>query len=229
MDPGLRYEHEIIEVLKSHLSVDASCIDAGAHEGAVLRHMRALAPKARHYAFEPLPHLASELKREFPDVAVHDCALGNATGDYPYFFVKNASAYSGLRKRSYDIPNPDIESIRVRVRRLDDMVAPEDMISLVKIDVEGGEYDVMLGGLGVLKRCMPVVVFEAGEKSSGHYGVSPEMIYDLVRLRIGLHLSTMARWLAGEPGFSKADFLQSYRSEFYFIAYPAARTQSSPT
>ena len=221
MDKGARYELEIIKVMKRCLRPESSCIDAGAHEGRVLKDMLELAPKARHYAFEPLPHYVDELKRAYPEVAVYDCALGDKTGEYPYFHVKNASAYSGLRMRSYDIPDPDIEIIRTPVRRLDDIVPRDEKISLVKIDVEGGEYDVMLGAIELLQRCRPVVVFEAGERSSGHYGVSPAMFHELVCKRLELELSTMARWLRGEKCFSRAEFIDAYQREFYFIAYPA--------
>lgn len=44
-----------------------------------------------------------------------------------------------------------IEKINVEVRRLDEVIPPSLPIRLIKIDVEGGELDVLKGANQVLK------------------------------------------------------------------------------
>jgi FkbM family methyltransferase len=217
-----RYEHQMIEVLKRTLVRDSACIDIGAHKGAILRWIDALAPRGRHFAFEPLPHLAEGLRRAFPRVLVHDCALGDRTGPVPFHYVVDDPGYSGLRRRVYDRTAPRIEEIAVWCDRLDDLIPPDLEIAFIKIDVEGAEYHVMRGGLATIRRCRPFVVFEAGLKSTACYGVLPDQISDLLIAECGLNLSTMERWLSGLPGDSAGRFHERYyeESDSNFLAYP---------
>ena len=56
----------------------------------------------------------------------------------------------------------------------------------------------MKGAIETIKRCQPVIVFEAGKKSTGEYGVTPTQIHQLITDTLGYELSTMPRWLASE-------------------------------
>jgi Methyltransferase FkbM domain len=88
------------------------------------------------------------------------------------------------------------------------------------MDIEGGEYHTMLGGVKTITRSRPVIIFEASDKSTAYYGVSPEMIYDLITQKLELNLSTMRRWLHNEQPFAQAEFLAAYNTMPNFIAYP---------
>jgi FkbM family methyltransferase len=215
-----RYDAQTIEVMRRCLRPDSVGVDVGAFEGKVLADLARFAPNGQHHAFEPLPHLAARLRRDSPTARVHECALGEKAGEATFSFVRNDPAYSGLRRRHYDRPDPVIDEIRVQVRKLDDLIPESVQVSFIKLDIEGGEYHAMLGGARTIVRCRPVIVFEAGEGSTSHYGVTPQMLHDLVASELGLGLSTMARWLRSRPSFSKDEFLSHYRSDFYFIAYP---------
>jgi hypothetical protein len=63
---GWSDDRQTTRVLKKHLRSNSVCVDVGAHTGKILMHMQRFAPKASHYAFEPLPHLAAALKQRFP-------------------------------------------------------------------------------------------------------------------------------------------------------------------
>jgi FkbM family methyltransferase len=216
-----RYDSETAEVVSRTLGPDSIAVDVGAHQGSVLRLIQRTAPRARHYAFEPLPHLAADLRLKFSQCQVFECALADTTGVASFNHVCNAPAYSGLQRREYDRPDAIIEQIQVAVRRLDDIIPEHDVVAFIKLDIEGGEYHALRGGATTIRRCRPVIVFEAGRSSTGCYGVTPEMVFDLVTGDLGLALSTMARWLRGKPPFMRAEFLAGYRRDFYFIAYPA--------
>lgn len=221
--PELRnagYESQTLRVMKRVLVDHSVCVDGGAHHGTVLEQMCKLAPRARHYAVEPLPDLCERLRQAFPDQHVLGCALGEWPGQASFQHVVDAPAYSGLLRRNYDLDHPQIEEIQVEVARLDDLIPDSERLAFIKLDLEGGEYHALRGGAASIRRSRPVIVFEAGGTSSGHYGVTPEMIYDLVTSELQLQLSTMSRWLAGKPGFDRTDFLRAYAYEFMFIAYP---------
>jgi FkbM family methyltransferase len=220
-----RYDRETVLIMRRVLRRDSTGIDVGAHEGTILRRMLEIAPAGTHFAFEPLPHLAAGLRAAFPGVRVHETALGNRAGTAEFVYVESAPAYSGLRRRIYDQPDPVLKPIEVKVSRLDDVIPQAQPVAFLKLDIEGGEYDALQGGVETIRRCRPFLVFEAGAKSSGQYGVGPHDVYRLVSERLDYRLSTMQRWLAGEPPWSEAEFVRNWCDgpEFYFAAHPPER------
>lgn len=217
---NLQYDRETVEVMRRCMKPDSTGVDGGAHVGEFLKAMCDIARRGRHYAFEPIPELARSLAEEFPGVRVWPVALGDRAGRSSFCHVVNDPAYSGLRRRTYDRSDPEIETIDVEVVRLDDVIDDKDAPAFIKLDLEGGEYHALLGAVGTIRRCRPVIVFEAGERSTGHYGVTPEMIHALFSDRLGYALTTMQRWLAGGGGMDRNEFLRAYRTEFYFLAFP---------
>jgi FkbM family methyltransferase len=220
MQRNLRYDRETLEVMRRVLTVQSSCIDIGAHDGEILRHITKLAPQGRHVAFEPIPHLAAMLRARFPEVAVHEAACADNPGSAQFVLVENAPAYSGLRQRQYDRPDAALRNIHVQVVRVDDLV--RHPVSLIKVDVEGGEYHALLGAQRAIAIHGPVIIFEAGARSTGQYGVTPRDFTSLFA-RLGYRLSTMARWLASKPAFTDEEFVANWHGdgEYYFIAHPS--------
>jgi hypothetical protein len=80
---GERDDEHLRLLLAFTLSADAHCIDVGAHQGNLLRHMMELAPAGRHLAYEPLPELAAELEAQFPKAEVRTTRRTAASGAAP--------------------------------------------------------------------------------------------------------------------------------------------------
>lgn len=202
-------EENLAMLLAFTLRSDSSCVDVGANQGDVLAHFVRLAPEGHHVAFEPLPHLAASLRTKFPTVDVRAAAVADAAGESSFVHVPDAEAYSGLRRRAY--PHPmRTEELRVPVVTLDESIGDDRQIDLVKIDVEGAEMGVLVGGTNLIRRCQPTVVFEHGQGGRESYSTTPRQVYDFfedVGLRIFdldgngpyscamfEHESTFARW-----------------------------------
>lgn len=217
-----RYDRETIETMRRVLKPDSCCIDVGAHRGSILQEMVRIASRARHYAFEPLPHLAEHLRRKFPRVRVYEAAVSDHAGTARFLYVENAPAYSGLKERIYDRFDPVLKPITVDVVRLDEVIPSEEHIAFIKLDIEGGEFQALRGAAGMIGRCRPVIVFEAGAKSTGQYGATPEEVYRFITDQLRYHVSTMQRWLAGQSPHSLTEFSRNWFDgpDFYFIAYP---------
>jgi FkbM family methyltransferase len=222
-DRNASYDEQTVEVMKQVLRRDSNCIDIGAHKGGILQHMIAIAPAGIHHAFEALPHLAADLRERFPEVRVHEEAVSERSGQAEFQHVENDPGYSGLRRRIYDRPDPQIVTIQVKVVALDSVFHADEQIAFIKIDIEGGEYHALKGAGNTIRRCQPVVVFEAGSKSTGQYGVTPDDLFILVAQALGYDLSTMGRWLARRPAFTAEEFRHNWSNgpDFYFIATPA--------
>jgi FkbM family methyltransferase len=222
MHRNFRYDRETIEVMRRVLTRESSCIDIGAHDGEILWHITRLAPGGRHIAFEPIPHLAATLRARFPEADVYEAACSNEPGSAEFVLVENAPAYSGLRQRLYDRPDAALRNIRVQVVRVDDLV--KQAVALIKVDVEGGEYHALLGAERTIAIHRPVIVFEAGARSTGQYGVTPHDFTSFFG-RLGYRLSTMERWLASKAALTGEEFVHSWHGgrDYYFIAYSSLK------
>jgi FkbM family methyltransferase len=202
------------------LGPDGSCVDIGAHRGAVLAEMLRVAPHARHIAFEPIPELAAHLREQFPMVEVHNAALADAAGQSEFAHVRGeAEGWSGLRFR----PLPggqqaEVEQITVPVEVLDEVLDPDFVPAVIKIDVEGAEELVFRGALETLRRHRPVVIFEHGSGSAETYGTTPGAIHTLMHEAIGYRIFD----LDGNGPYDAAEFEHVFYTgaRVNFVAHP---------
>jgi len=147
---NLKYDILTKKILAHHLNTSSNCIDVGAHKGEIL-----------------------DLFLEFAKQGRHGNMLFNVVQDDP--------AYSGLQQRKYKNEKPNIETIEVEVRKLDDVMSARDYeISLIKIDVEGGELDVLKGATEILETDKPLLIFEFGKGASEFYGTMPHHLKEFL-------------------------------------------------
>jgi FkbM family methyltransferase len=222
LSKNLQYDRLTHLILKKVIQKDSNCIDVGCHKGEILNDFIHLAPKGEHFAFEPIPYLFENLKSKFNNKAqLFSFALSNEKGESAFQIVKNAPAYSGLKNRRYsDIKNPEIEQIKVELNKLDDIISEEIKIDLIKIDVEGGEFDVVRGGIELIKRDKPTIIFECGVGSSDFYGVSAKDFYELITKEIGLKIYTLKSFANNKKPLNKKEFEYFFQTnkEYYFVA-----------
>ena len=114
-------------------------------------------------------------------------------------------------------PLPRALPCRHAVRSL----GPDERIAFIKIDAEGAELSIIRGGLRVIRRCRPIIVFEMATTTTPYYGVGPDDIFNVIVEELDMHLSTMARWIQGAAPYTLGRFKKDFRrmNEFFFIAY----------
>ena len=217
-----RYNDETVEVMRRVMRPDSTGVDVGAYIGELLEPMVAIAPRGRHYAFEPQRDRFEELARRFPQVQVFDFALGDTRGPKPFILALDAPARSGFKRREYPPGEDRTRETTVEVRRLDDVVAADAPVAFIKIDVEGAEFLVLRGARSTIARTRPVIVFEFGLGSAEAYGTTAEAVWDFMRTTLEMRLWLMADWIAGRPPLSRDDFRANFykRREYMFLAAP---------
>jgi FkbM family methyltransferase len=218
--PGARRaEHDalaITAILAATLRDDSTYIDVGSNRGQLLREAVRIAPAAQHVAFEPIPALAAQIAAELPQVDCRELALGAAPGRARFCHFTKLDGWSGLQR------NPQIsdergapEYIDVAVSTLDEQF-PQLGPSVVKIDVEGAELDVLSGARSLLARSRPLVIFEHVADTATIYGASSQAIWDLLH---GLGYAIFAS--TGEGPFARAEF-STARGIVNWLATPAS-------
>lgn len=166
------------------LSSESVVLDIGGHAG---RHSRVFADEigcARVEVVEPLPGQAAYLHALHdgnPRVRVHEVALGAQRGWSSFVFNQGAPEESGLRARVYNDPSAaSLEEIEVEVSTIDSLFADLERLDFVKIDTEGGEVDILVGGEKTIRRLRPVLSVEYGAASYEAYGKERITLYRLM-------------------------------------------------
>jgi FkbM family methyltransferase len=214
-----REEVGISAVLAGALGDAGAYVDVGTNRGQVLREAVRIAPGGRHVAFEPVPELAAEVGRRFPDVDCRQMALGASQGSAEFCHFRKLDGWSGLR-RSPEISDEQGEPvfITVEVSTLDAELAGTTP-RVLKIDVEGAELSVLEGGRSLLSGTRPLVIFEHVPGRGELYDSGPGAVWDLLA-----ELDYRVFSLTGEGPFSRSSFAEN-TGVVNWLATPGARTQ----
>ena len=218
--PVDKYDFQTVELIHKHLREDSNCIDIGANMGHILMEIVAAAPHGKHFAFEPIPDLYTDLKKKYSkNTQVFNYALSSKKGNTTFNYYPGRPAVSGFRERN-SIIQQEPTLLSVQMERLDDIIPADLKIDLVKIDVEGAEYEVLQGARNLLQKNKPLVLFECGLGGADIYGTTPDQIYELFT-DCGLGVSTIEYFNARKQPFSREEFSGQFYKNYniFFIAY----------
>jgi FkbM family methyltransferase len=220
-------------------------IDVGAHEGRLTLPLTRLR-QSRIVALEPIPAAFARLQDAVagawgghvpPHVTLRNEALSDFTGvgtiTAPRVGGIVQEEWASITKdyaalRADDRRIQAIETWAVPVRRLDDLDVTD--VTAIKIDVEGGELEVLRGALTTLDRWHPALSIEIEERHRvGSTHAVPELLrllgyegwfelFGTWRRMQELDLTTMQR---ASP--SPADFTVSHPYVFTFYFVPPER------
>ena len=156
------FEDEI-RFLRRWLRPGMQAVDVGASFGVYATAIaKAVGPGGRVWAFEPTPDTANFLQRtielnHLDQIIVVRKALADRAGDVSLIM----NAHSEINAIELDGPSGR-DCVTVPCTTLDRAAAEHgwSRVDFVKLDVEGAELEVVLGGLEFLAASMPLVMFE---------------------------------------------------------------------
>lgn len=156
-------------------------IDVGGNWGQSVAALQKFARPRRIVTIEPIPSLATRLRRIFAHdatVEVLELALGETAGlatihvpryrNYIYDGIASIdrdfaeSWLNSYRMARYNPARLTVDSIAVQIERLDALALKPD---LIKIDVQGLEPQVVFGGLETIAAHRPMILVERPEES----------------------------------------------------------------
>lgn len=217
---NLKYDRLTKEVIARSLKNNSNAIDVGCHKGEILDLILKHAPNGKHFAFEPIPDLFNALKLKYSSrCEIFPFALSDQPGETTFNYVKNAPAFSGIKKRKYEVQNPDVQELQVKVESLDHLIPATVQIDFMKIDVEGGEFGVLKGAGQLLRRCKPIVVFECGLGASDYYGTEPGELFSFLD-QCKYRIYSLQSWIGKKSAFTEDQFTDCFNqnTEYYFVA-----------
>jgi FkbM family methyltransferase len=156
------YERHLTAVFKRYLGRGMNVLDVGANIGYFTMLSAALVgPAGSVVAIEPNGSNtrlieASRRANAFEHVTIVQAAAGRNWE----LLVLNSTYSNGTTSR----PSADLEglldAVTVPSIRIDDLVGPDKHIDFIKIDVEGAEYNALVGARQTIQRCHPVIASE---------------------------------------------------------------------
>ena len=160
---GRNYEPEVATLLQRKVSRKTTMYDVGANVGYFALLARDLG--ATVHAFEPNPMLVKLLRisENLDGRRLHiiPAACGNTAEIRPLYILDDRNSGSS------SLAKPSRRAIHVQVNTLDSYwhktgVAP----TLIKIDVEGFEYEVLQGAEQVISTAKPVIIIEVTRQAT---------------------------------------------------------------
>lgn len=142
------------------------CIDIGANNGRYSRSILEI-PGTRVIAFEPLPQTFKKLgdiKAQYADrFEGHNMGVGDANTFLELNYSEEASEFASFSKEVNNIDyvgKSNVNTVKVAVTTLDSFLKDKNAgeITLLKIDTEGFEHEVLTGAAETLKNNPPKFV-----------------------------------------------------------------------
>lgn len=151
------FEREKLELFGAALSDGDVVYDIGAHVGVYsLFAAPRVGSSGRVYAFEPLPRNLGYLEQHLALNGIRNCSvMGVAVSSQTGAAAFDESVHPAMGH----LGAAGDQTITVRTVVLDDLVARRVIRppSVVKLDIEGAEYDALRGAARVLSRHRPIV------------------------------------------------------------------------
>lgn len=170
-------EQEVSGAAESILRKGDAVFDIGANLGFTTLHFADLVgPQGKVFAFEPDPELANRLDKvrelnSLPQMFVRREAVSHEQGGA--WFIIGEESYLGRLADISQVSNSN-RLIPVNITSVDRVVADEEItrVSLIKIDVEGSELNVLHGMVETLGSHKPILLIEFHTSELEEHGIS---------------------------------------------------------
>ncbi|MES2813100.1 MAG: FkbM family methyltransferase [Bacteroidota bacterium] len=153
-EPELLYLHQVLQP-------DSVFIDIGTNKGIYLYQAEKVITTGKIFGFEPNESLVNYIKPLFPKVGLFTYAVSSQTGTAVLNIPKKGNGLQDTRA-SLEAMGDAVEKIEIQTITLDDWAKQQNVakIDVVKIDVEGHEFDSVKGCQSILEKIKPIFIIE---------------------------------------------------------------------
>lgn len=153
-EPELLYLHQVLQK-------DSVFIDIGTNKGIYLYQAEKVIQSGKIIGFEPNKKLVDFCNYLFKTARVYPFAVSSTSGVSVLNIPKKGNGLQDTRA-SLEALGEDVEKIEIETITLDSWVEQQKLskIDLIKIDVEGHEFDSIKGCEAILKNIRPIFIIE---------------------------------------------------------------------
>lgn len=171
-EPELLYIQQI-------LKPDSVFIDIGTNKGIYLYQAEKVITTGKVIGFEPNKSLVNYIKPLFPKAEIYPLAASSKSGVAVLNIPKKGNGLQDTRA-SLEAMGEDVEKVEIQMVALDDFAKEKQWskIDVIKIDVEGHEFDAVKGCENILKTIQPIFIIEI-ELRHAHYPIHE--IFDYIQ------------------------------------------------
>ena len=178
-----------INFIIAHLKKGDIAVDLGAHKGGYLYWMqKKVGNEGKVFGFEPQVKLFNYLKNlkatfSWNHVQLENMGVSAKEGEVDFFIPKTEKGDSPGARIDFVEDGLEYEASKIKITTLDQYFLDRQIFpNLIKIDVEGHEKQVLLGGINLLKTHKPVILMECENRH-----LEGESVFDVfdVLLEIG--------------------------------------------
>lgn len=159
-------------LLNKFLNSDSTFIDIGTNKGIYLYQAEKIIRNGKIYGFEPNLKMVKFCNHLFPKINIFPLAVSNKTGVSTLYIPLSGTKEVDTRA-SLENLGTNTEKVEIETITLDDWASKEKVgqINLIKIDVEGHEWDTIQGCSKVVEKFKPVFIIEI-EKRHANYAIN---------------------------------------------------------
>ena len=218
-----QFETAEVAFVDRYLQPGMTVLDIGAHHGlyTLLASLR-VGNGGLVYSFEPSARERKALLQHVrinrcKNVSVQDAAIGNENNEATLYVVEGSQ--SGCNSLRPPVVTSGTSSVRIKVARLDDWLREQsiDRVDFIKLDVEGGEREALLGAERLIECFRPVLFAEVQDIRTRPWGYpAKEIIEQMIQKKY--------RWFDVTPdGFLSALDVRAKEFDGNFVACPEER------
>ena len=160
------WEPVLAEIISSFLKKGEAVIDVGANIGASTIPLAKKYIDCHFYLFEPHATIFGDLTENIKNNCLTNCtatcaAVSNSNSEIAFYAQNSSNKNMGLSSTRLNDDIGDYEEVKTKSIRIDDFFLNSKMrVSVLKIDTQGSEFEVLLSAALTIEKWRPLVVFE---------------------------------------------------------------------
>jgi FkbM family methyltransferase len=184
------YEEFECNLLLKIAKLSSGFCDIGANIGFYTLAAASVNPQLMIFSFEPNPNVGSLFLKNLAinakalstgNISFYNYALGNDSDSAMELFVPTITG-SGGGSFVNQHPNEGTTLIPdIQVEKLNIFLGNSALIDLIKIDVEGFEFEVIMGGIELIEKMKPTIFIELLRKWMKPFGKQPQDVVTLLK------------------------------------------------